>query len=876
MGVKDLWQILDPVKQHVHLHSLRGKTIAVDLSLWVCEAQTVKKMIGTVVKPHLRNLFFRISCLTLMDVQLVFVMEGEAPKLKADVIRKRNEVRYGPSHKAQPQKTGRSRFTSVLRECLDMLEILGIPWVRAAGEAEAMCAYLNASGRVDACLTNDGDAFLYGAQTVYRNFTMNTKDPHVDCYTMSSIKQKLGLDRDALVGLAVLLGCDYLPKGVPGVGKEQVLKLTQILKGQSLLKRFDQWNEKSCDSNPQPPVIKKLAHCSICSHPGSPKDHERNGCTLCQSDRYCEPHDYEYCCPCEWHQTEHARQLHAVEYSIRKKACSCEGFPFHEVIQEFLLDKNELVKEIKHQRPDLLLFQRFTLDKMEWPNPYACEKLLVLLTHYDMTERKLGRRVSYQLQPIRIVKTRIRNGIHCFEIEWEKPEHYAVEDEHGELLLQTVEEQALFEAAYPETVASYQKQKLEAQGKKQKSMKIQPKEKNFPVSDSMNFPSRSILKPTCEITYKQNSKLNLDMSSDSPLPLKSVSMSLNNLLLPRDTPCLKPQEQLKSSLQPVNMQQVNDASKPLISESDQPNTTSCNPPEIHDLHLSTIDWEGTSFCNSPAISRNSLSHGCKSEPEIAIPKSLKKIPEQSSCELQSNSRNDHGMLPWGIQKAKPDKRLLSDMTSLHLQDLPLKERIHMKSAYPRGYAQPGVDPKTLPSQNTKEPCCASQSPDYPPHLSKAPFSIYTPVVNRSGVKVEPPNAALDRSRKPNMQATQKIITKKSVCLDRHSSDEESVPVFGKQKPTTHRAKQSSQKHSLSQSSKDEGSTLSKPKTRIKENAQCVQAYRIAGNEGSYSPYGAKGSPSFLPHLEGKDDSASTCLDSPLPLCQRLKLRFQNT
>lgn len=38
---------------------------------------------------------------------------------------------------------------------------------------------------------------------------------------------------------------------------------------------------------------------------------------------------------------------------------------------------------------------------MEWPNHYACEKLLVLLTHYDMIERKLGRRHSSQLQPIR-------------------------------------------------------------------------------------------------------------------------------------------------------------------------------------------------------------------------------------------------------------------------------------------------------------------------------------------------------------------------------------------------------------------------------------------------------------------------------------------
>lgn len=28
---------------------------------------------------------------------------------------------------------------------------------------------------VGGCITNDGDAFLYGATTVYRNFTINSK-----------------------------------------------------------------------------------------------------------------------------------------------------------------------------------------------------------------------------------------------------------------------------------------------------------------------------------------------------------------------------------------------------------------------------------------------------------------------------------------------------------------------------------------------------------------------------------------------------------------------------------------------------------------------------------------------------------------------------
>lgn len=56
-----------------------------------------------------------------------------------------------------------------------MLDFLGVPWVTAAGEAEAMCAFLDSQGLVDGCITNDGDAFLYGAQTVYRNFNMNSK-----------------------------------------------------------------------------------------------------------------------------------------------------------------------------------------------------------------------------------------------------------------------------------------------------------------------------------------------------------------------------------------------------------------------------------------------------------------------------------------------------------------------------------------------------------------------------------------------------------------------------------------------------------------------------------------------------------------------------
>ncbi|KAM6179379.1 flap endonuclease GEN homolog 1 [Erethizon dorsatum] len=901
MGVNDLWQILEPVKQHIPLQNLGGKTIAVDLSLWVCEAQSVKKMMGTVAKPHLRNLFFRISYLMQMDIKLVFVMEGEPPKLKADVMSKRNQIRYGLSGKAWSQKTGRSHFKSVLRECLELLECLGVPWVQAAGEAEALCAHLSAGGRVDGCLTNDGDAFLYGAQTVYRNFTMSPKDPHVDCYTMSSIKNTLGLDRDALVGLAILLGCDYLPKGVPGVGKEQALKLIQILKGESLLQRFNQWNEKPCHSIPQPQVAKKPAHCSVCSHPGSPKEHERDGCQLCRSDRYCEPRDYEYCCPCEWHQTEHERQLSGVENNIKKKACSCEGFPFHEVIQEFLLNKDKLLGVIRYQRPDLLLFQRFTLEKMEWPNHYACEKLLVLLTRYDMIERKLGRRNSNQLQPIRIVKPRIRNGIHCFEIEWETPEHFAIE--HGELIL-TVEEKSLFEAAYPEIVAVYQKQNLATKGKKQKNMKIKPKEDSFPEScDIVNFQSLVTLKPTPEIFPKQNSKLNLEISSDPTLPREMTSASLTSLLLPEDAPRLNVQEKLTSSSRPLPRQQIKDApSSSLRWESGQPSPASQDVSVVTDLHLSSIDWEGTSFSNYPATQGNAVSYKLHSELEaelLAAPGDFETVPEQLSCESGWHTTNVDDVSGGRCQKVSPEELLLSGMSDLYLQDLPLKERIYMKSSYQGDNVPSDVDLKTSSLRKVEESYVANSRSDCPPHLSKdlpgvnlqnesrnskvrkgdqlpqdnckvntsVLYSVDNPVAKTSSVRTGPPNTS-DHSGKVGMHTAQKTV-KNSVCFNRPSSDQECGPVFGKAKYTTQKMQHSSRKHDLAQFKESDHRKHRNPAVRVEEAKVNVRSHKTTGNEEKHF------SDPVL-QCRKKDDDCGTCLDSPLPLCQRVKLRFQNT
>lgn len=41
MGVKELWSLLTPFCEKKPLYELEGKTIAIDLACWVCEALTV-------------------------------------------------------------------------------------------------------------------------------------------------------------------------------------------------------------------------------------------------------------------------------------------------------------------------------------------------------------------------------------------------------------------------------------------------------------------------------------------------------------------------------------------------------------------------------------------------------------------------------------------------------------------------------------------------------------------------------------------------------------------------------------------------------------------------------------------------------------------
>lgn len=100
-------------------------------------------------------------------------------------------------------------------EIIKLLEIMGIPYIISPSEAEAQCAKLEELGLVDGIITNDSDAFLFGAKRIYRNFFEHSKV--VEEYRVSDLRNEMGLDRKNLVSMALMLGGDYTD-GIKGIG----------------------------------------------------------------------------------------------------------------------------------------------------------------------------------------------------------------------------------------------------------------------------------------------------------------------------------------------------------------------------------------------------------------------------------------------------------------------------------------------------------------------------------------------------------------------------------------------------------------------------------------------------------------------------------
>ncbi|KAJ6464723.1 PIN domain-like protein [Mycena vulgaris] len=150
------------------------------------------------MNPALRIFFYQLCQFSRAPITLVFVFDGpHRPSIKRG-----KQVVHCP--------------TQLIDHVKNLIAAFGYYFRDAPGEAEAELAKLNALGYIDGILTEDSDAFVFGAQCVIRT-TGPTVNDVCHIYTADRIHNTIGLSADGLLLFALLSGGDYHP-GVYGCG----------------------------------------------------------------------------------------------------------------------------------------------------------------------------------------------------------------------------------------------------------------------------------------------------------------------------------------------------------------------------------------------------------------------------------------------------------------------------------------------------------------------------------------------------------------------------------------------------------------------------------------------------------------------------------
>ena len=93
MGIKNFWAIVEPHGRNISVESLRGKRLAVDISIWLNQiVRAARTKDGeTVNDAHIYIVIFRLCKLLYYGIKPVIVFDGDAPAIKKRTIAQRRE-----------------------------------------------------------------------------------------------------------------------------------------------------------------------------------------------------------------------------------------------------------------------------------------------------------------------------------------------------------------------------------------------------------------------------------------------------------------------------------------------------------------------------------------------------------------------------------------------------------------------------------------------------------------------------------------------------------------------------------------------------------------------------------------------------------------
>lgn len=252
MGV-DLSDIITSEQQR--LEDFKGRRIAIDAFNTIYQfLAIIRQPNGTPLRDsrgrttsHLSGLIYRTTSLLQLGIEPVFVFDGRPPRLKSRTVEERRSARErakkewiealeeGDIQKARAKAQASSRLSEeIVDQSKKLLYYLGVPTIQAPGEGEAQASMMAMRGDVWAAASQDFDSILFGTPLLIRNLTITGKrklprkqvyvDVQPEMVRLDFTLQQLGITREQLVDLSILVGTDF-NAGVKGIGPKSALSL---------------------------------------------------------------------------------------------------------------------------------------------------------------------------------------------------------------------------------------------------------------------------------------------------------------------------------------------------------------------------------------------------------------------------------------------------------------------------------------------------------------------------------------------------------------------------------------------------------------------------------------------------------------------------
>ncbi|MEX0932826.1 MAG: flap endonuclease-1 [Candidatus Pacearchaeota archaeon] len=247
-------------RAEIGVSDLRGKTLSVDaFNILYQFITTIRQPDGTPlmdserrITSHLSGIFYRNMSLLSDKLKLIYVFDGTPPDLKFKTHDRRSESRDKAKEKYEKANDDEDIMAmrlygsqlirlndEMIAESKELLEAMGIAVVQAPGEGEAEAAYLARNHKeIYAAVSQDYDSLLFGASLLVRNLTLSKRRRTATGYVeikpeiinLEKVLNSLEINLDQLICLGILVGTDYNPKGVPGIGQKKALQLVKKFK----------------------------------------------------------------------------------------------------------------------------------------------------------------------------------------------------------------------------------------------------------------------------------------------------------------------------------------------------------------------------------------------------------------------------------------------------------------------------------------------------------------------------------------------------------------------------------------------------------------------------------------------------------------------